>query len=542
MKELTEEFYSAFEGFSRKEVLEAINNLKPYVQEQIYHFYSVDSKYKTTSRTAKESISVVKRELYIKYKINLLDVFNVSEEHLRNIIETKINKTRQIILFKSYTFSNTPELKEELNNNEKKILYGIINDINVYLNLTNSIYSDRYEYENFFSLFPGTNKEYIYKALKYLSTLDRNLIHKKYGADLTNTKRVVNLTSEENIRICTCIIPKLKKCISKLEAGYDFIGIEEIFEYLTLEEIKRRVDTLLKESEKEKVYNLFGNNLTNKLLLKDTSGDKILNKKIKDKINMVKKENKRYNKVDYPTPIKPFYDIFRSFKKEDETEEKFISRVNSCIRKKQLEKLIKKYGINLDKTINDGAYTREEDKYIIKVIIPVIKVRMKRIEDNNEIKYKKLKDRLPLFATKEDFEFAISNLTNEEIELLMERYGEELNSVNYDLTREELYQIKLLIGYLQRYIYQNIKRRTGLKILYLKKIKELTTREEYLKLLENYTPEESLSIMIKLYISEIPTKQIELLTGIESELILAITKDYLEYFRKELTGYSLKNK
>lgn len=331
------------------------------------------------------------------------------------------------------------------------------------------------------------------------------------------------------------LIPKIRRNLEKIKDGYKFLTIKEV--YFDVEEslLYSRINSLNSE-DKEKIYNLFDKDLKSKHLIDLKKLDLLLTKKLDNKLRGIENKKQKPSKKENPTPIKPFYDIFSSYKKENETDEEFHKRINSCISKREMEFLVKKYGNDLTKSINDGNYTKEEDKYIIRCVIPVIKQRLKRVENNKVMERKTLLEKQPLFVTKEDLDYAISTLSEYEQELIKQHEENVLNKKTYygEFDRVETYILKLAYAKIRRAIMDKKKSETQIQIKDLKKIKDFIKTEEYNKLLEKYSPLEALAIMTKVHISYISVQNISKLTGVPIEVIVKGATEYLLDIKNEI--------
>jgi len=367
----------------------------------------------------------------------------------------------------------------------------------------------------------GYTKEEILLVVNHLNEKDYKLLIKKYGRDLTNTKHVDDLTYQEEQDINTRIIYNIRRALKRIREGENYYCISTLLN-TDINLIKERVHKL-SIKERKILFRLFGENLDKEVLINPKQINRIISKVVVQKLTSSSKRSK-------PKKITPFYKRLIMCKRENETAEDFIKRVNLCISSKHLIILTKKYGSDLLNFIENENCTVEENEIITKIIIPTIKSRLRVLEN------KTLKEYLPYFVTMEDICEGIVELDIKEREKLYFEFGENLDQRRYFVDYREENNLKTMniIKKLENIIYKNINKRMHIRtttresIKVLKNIKSLTQCEEFEFLLSLYPFNVSIAIIIKLNIEDFDNRQISLLTGVEENKITELTLSYLD--------------
>ena len=521
---LKQEFYDNFPNYGINVVDLLIKSLSEKELKKLIKYYEINSNQKI-GIVAKRLISKLKKELNKKYKMDIYKKYSycLSKKELNKALSFLSLKEIET-LKKEYTFEEKVELKESLTEREKKHIAQIIikleKSINEYFP-NKKVKEFKADYKSFFLLFPGYTKEEILLVVNHLNEKDYKLLIKKYGSDLTNTKHVDDLTYQEEQDINTRIIYNIRRALKRIREGENYYCISTLLN-TDINLIKERVHKL-SIKERKILFRLFGENLDKEVLINPKQINRIISKVVVQKLTSSSKRSK-------PKKITPFYKRLIMCKRENETAEDFIKRVNLCISSKHLIILTKKYGSDLLNFIENENCTVEENEIITKIIIPTIKSRLRVLEN------KTLKEYLPYFVTMEDIYEGIVELDIKEREKLYFEFGENLDQRRYFVDYREENNLKTMniIKKLENIIYKNINKRMHIRtttresIKVLKNIKSLTQCEEFEFLLSLYPFNVSIAIIIKLNIEDFDNRQISLLTGVEENKITELTLSYLD--------------
>lgn len=389
---------------------------------------------------------------------------------------------------------------------------------------------NKMKYPSFFSLFKNQTKENILLAIECLEENEKNLLYKKYGEDLLNTKINKNLTTKEIETIRYGIIRKIKRILEKLETGnYIIVGIEDEFDKnITFNQIKNATDKTTNHFKKV-IYHYFGENLKKKTIIPKEKLGSILPQNIKENLNKT-----IHNQRIIHSTFKPFVTQLKNLRKENETDEELLLRAKKefyRLTKIELELLYRKYNEDLQNTTNERQFTKKENYDILQKIIPKIIWYMKN--PNQEIKYcRPLKSHFDGLTSFKEVLDEINTLPIDEQQALKEKYQENylgvtpINSINRQTNKHAKRIVdKLMKRFLARKSYK-----TGIDLPTLRKIKCLLETEEYINLKNFiYNDYHAASIIIYINLGDIISlEQISKLTNTQPLIILTLTKNYIQ--------------
>ena len=466
----------------------------------------------------------------IKYKKNLLNI--ITDATILELINalTILNKNQKENFFKEYTLIDDKELRCKLSNSEKAKNNYYLKKIEeeIKIRRRHETIEKPNKEQDFWRLFYPSKKEDILLAISCLPTNERILLYKQYGHDLSNTKINKKLTNKELYIVKYCIIKKLKRILKKVESGnYVIEGIQDQFEEnITFEQIKKAVNQST-EDYRRICYYYFDKDLEKKAIVPKHKSKKILKSLIMENLHKT-----IFNKTITKEFFNPFVSQFYSQRIADETDKELLERVKSyfyVLKEEELDIIYRKYDKNLENTTNKGNFTKEENKILLRLIIPKLINNMKK--SKKDIIYcMPLKD---FFAPLIPFEEALIEITTlkyYEIKLLKQKYNEDYSGITPKLllSKEENYIIKKAINKIQKRLIKRLSIKTGLSEKILYKIKRLFKSEEVNTLKNIYSENYAHAIIIKKYMfNEVFNEQISILTNVNTNMIILLTKNYL---------------
>ncbi len=463
----------------------------------------------------KEKKDILKRFIGIPEYLVLEEFNNLSEEEKNN-------------LNKEYTFLSNGEYITNVDLKVQRKNYRILAKMKRHIEgKLNDTYTSKpkQNYKEIFSIFDNSTKEDIINILSTLNEHDRSLIYKKYGENLNNLENKPNLTKEENLDINVRIVRDIKYRLKLLKKDYSIITYKDIFENIDLEELKTKA-ALLSNTQKARLYSIFGLTLEDKVFISNKRKESLLNSDI---YNKIMKNNQTETKKEY----KPFLECFSSERKKSETDEELLTRIKQAIKPEYMPKLIKKYGSNLN---NQGVtITREENREIYKIIL-ITKYYMKKNEKITNNYCKTLMSNFnPLTTYNEVLEF-INKEDEKTLEILIKKYNSDFlgETLKNKLTKEENEIARKFIQKTEAKILRRQEKNSGINSTILRKIKLFTETKEYKYLKRKYGLHRAVAILMNIYFSDLTTNKIALLTNLDEKVVVYLT---LKYLMEELSYY-----
>ncbi len=501
------ELYEKLNDISDTELIKIINMLSKSEQKTFYEIFNITS---TKNINTTRSMNLINRIKILKnvteFKKNLLNVFlGVPTEEIKSSIDS-LNKEQKNTLLKEYSFTEGEVITDPLDKKDIKInkitienLWRIITRRKIIFERINGI--------DFYSNF-NTTPEKVNEVMTLLNKNDLEILKVKFGENF-DKKEIIDLALEDNIRVYSKIIPFIISAIDKLNNGYVLVRIEDFYKDVDKEKLKKVVESLPR-NEYERIVTFFGENLDKLVLIEEFKKERLVTRRANQFIvNKIKVRN-----------IKPFYEIFKKHKFNDETIEEFMERVKSLITVDQMEYLKKKYGMDLKKTIKDGTYSPTESSYIFKVIKPYLD---KRLEKMTKERNRKIKESLGILATDDEFLHSVNLLSIEEKNTI---YDYCLQNVREKAYEENINKIK---NKLETEISIQRNKKTGISLAVLNQINYLTETEEFKNLKETYSDNLALAILISINFPSLSISEI-------SSLVKAKEKE----IEKERMSYLLK--
>lgn len=327
----------------------------------------------------------------------------------------------------------------------KNVINNVINNYDN-IDLTNCL-SD-----NFFSKFDNP-KEEVLLVINTFPLRDKVLLYKKYGK---NSKENVN--TYENTFINETILPKLYRSLSKLGVSREFIYLRDI-----INEDEELISMISKKCNLYKyLVERFGYDLKQPMLIYSEYKEKAISK---EKKAIIIREINKYKGIKRVEIIKPFYERFIKFKRNDETYEDFIKRIKSIVyahlNEILLNEVILTFNEDLLNVLDYGRYAKGKDhtKNLLKAY-NIIKLYL--INQNKKITNPRLyapielvlKDEICLEELLEE----LAKINIRTIKLLKLKYGEDYLHPNVieTLSKEDNKYLVDAISVAKKRIKQNM--------------------------------------------------------------------------------------
>ncbi len=281
--------------------------------------------------------------------------------------------------------------------------------------------SNQREYLNsFYQYFAKENKEIINKLLKRLKEYDYQTLLEIYQNDLNN-KNIVK-TKEKEFFIKEIIIPQIKDLLkSNYKSNrYKIKTIYELFSNYSKEEVNNAIANL-NDKDKQILFYRYGEDLENPVNVywqaeyKDLFYKHLLNK-IRRNLNGKKK---------YTYKMKTIFEIFNEYSKKE------VEEVIKSLNENDKHTLFLRYGEDLENPI-DTYWDKKYNSKFYGSLLPFMKKKLEgqnieRIPNLNRSKdLKIIFDYFPEYP-KELIYYIINLLTNEEKNIILLRYGNDID-------------------------------------------------------------------------------------------------------------------
>ena len=446
--------FERYSEYEKEEILDAFSRLSYKDQEFLIKAFgeNLENKdlYAELSQKEKENVkriisgplnSRLNNLLLSSKPKNIFEYYpdNTKEEILDGILRLDLEEKELLAKAYGQNYEDLTGYISMTNEEKNKVRYII------YYKLKRRIKENR-KANNLFEHFKGVKEEVVLSAFYRLNTESQEILIKAYGPDLKDYTLYSKLSDKEKTRVLNIINGTLKRRIKMPYLYNPKRGrkVKNVFEHLseyTKEEILIAFEKLSDEYQ-DVLIKAFGENLDNSTHYYD------LSQKEKSKVHNVIKQLK--TKLTNPnsskdTVIKPFYEHFKHFTKEEVDE----IVLNLPIENKQI--LYKFFGDELDKIESYNKLTKD-GKNKLRKTFNVIHMRLKRkYSDRIPRKIKNYKNIYELFNdfTKEEIEDAISRLPEKDIILIKRAYGD-----NYDnpegrknLTPDEIRNLWTVLNY-----------------------------------------------------------------------------------------------
>ena len=274
--------------------------------------------------------------------------------------------------------------------------------------------------------FEDYSKEQIDTVLENLSEEEKELIVARYGEDLNNPVPSKQLSKKQSDKFYNVLIPKIRKILNSQNSASK------------------------KETKEVESENILSNQETANLTKSS----------LKDK-SVIKEEKRVDTQKKHPPKIKSFYEYFNDYSKEQ------INIILKNLSEKEKSLIITMYGKDLSNPV-PARLSYEQTIDFCKVLIP--KIRDLLDNQNINIKSKKIRSIYEYFKDypKEQIDTVLENLSEEEKELIVARYGEDLNNpVSGKLNKEQINKFyNILIPKIRRLLAGPNKRSQKRKTIY----------------------------------------------------------------------------
>lgn len=277
-------------------------------------------------------------------------------------------------------------------------------------------------------------KEKIKLIIETLPLRDKILLYKRFSKNYDGT-----VNTSEKAFINETIIVKIRRNSKKLGKTREIIYIRDIID---VDE-----ETLIIASKKCELYKYLSEKFSY-----DLKGPMLISSKLKDqaiskeKKQIIMREVEKINNIQKVKLIKPFHEKFIKFKREDETYEDFVKRINKIVfahlNPTLLNEIKLTYNENLLGVLDIGRYKKgeEHNKNIIKAY-NIIKDYLKKQNQqaNNPKRYSSIENILKETIKLKELLEELSRISQRTIELMKLKYGEDYTNPNVimTLTREE---------------------------------------------------------------------------------------------------------
>lgn len=463
---------------SEEEVMSVFNTLTSIQQKELLYSFGINSKGHSYAGN-KGLLKVLTTKINARYKKNLYEKFSgYSKKSVLNAFNLLKEKSKNTLM-KEYTFSYEKEIMDELTTNDKSKIKYYLKCMSE--SLENKVTNDnKIVYKTFTEVYNISIKEGL-KLVMTLDTSDRNLIYKKYGYNLTSNTRKSDLTCIENNRINSVISKKLRRNINKFKNGYKYVSFYDLFKDIPKEELLNRFNELT-DFEKNKLTKIFGSELDMLVLMNEEEKERIFNNKMKIKFKLMKKRIRK------SFSFKSFYDLFREFQLEGESELEYQERIKNTLLSLNVDQSIvyKKYDKDLKNTEYYGQFTTEDSRYIFRNVYYLMKYFLGK--SNNEIKRKKVMERLKKYGTHEEVLTSLCYLSKENLEILQKYYGFtfEKRPNEFEINPNEQLKVKYALEQVRRTIIKEKANKIGIKVGELKRIKKILATDYFKELSKVY--------------------------------------------------------
>ncbi|MCI8331161.1 MAG: hypothetical protein HFE04_03580 [Bacilli bacterium] len=277
-------------------------------------------------------------------------------------------------------------------------------------------------------------KEKIKLIIETLPLRDKILLYKRFSKNYDDT-----VNTYEKAFINETIIVKIRRNSKKLGKTREIIYIRDIID---VDE-----ETLIIASKKCELYKYLSEKFSY-----DLKGPMLISSKLKDqaiskeKKQIIMREVEKINNIQKVKLIKPFHEKFIKFKREDETYEDFVKRINKIVfahlNPTLLNEIKLTYNENLLGVLDIGRYKKgeEHNKNIIKAY-NIVKDYLKKQNQqaNNPKRYEPIENILKETIKLKELLEELSRINPRTIELMKLKYGEDYTNPNVimTLTREE---------------------------------------------------------------------------------------------------------
>ena len=285
-------------------------------------------------------------------------------------------------------------------------------------------------------------------VVRSLPLRDKVLLYKAFSNNYKG-----KISTNEKSFLAETIMPKIARNLDKLGVSREVIFLKDI--------INADLCSIIQVSKKHGFYGYlaerFGKDLTEPMLVSSKYKDHVILKSYKD---ILIKEVIRLRKVKI---IKPFFERFIKYKRENETYLDFINRITdivySSLNDILLEEVVRTFNTDLLNVLDYGQYNKDKEHYdnLLKAC-NVIKYHLRKSESKKSLRpYSSIDSILDKCLTLEILIRELSILNERYIILLKRKYGENYDSpsISGSLTTEENKFLCRGVSYVRKKIRNN---------------------------------------------------------------------------------------
>ena len=347
-------------------------------------------------------------------------------EKMKKVIENLPDREKQIITL-YFGFNCNPLTQEKIGiqlglsrSYISRIITGILKTIK--LQLENKESENRRRLKTIYEYFNDFSKDEIDNMLSQLNDNEKKLVRLRYGDDLEHPVTDPSWSRENSSIFYGVLCYKMKK-ILKSNIKTNAKKIKTIYEYFS-DFSKEEIDNMLSQlndNEKKLVRLRYGNDLEHPVTDSSWSRENysVFYRSLIPKMKRLLKNAAK--PVHKGRKLKSIYEYFSDFSKEE------IDNMLFQLNDDEKELIRLRYGDDLEHPSTDPSWTRENNYIFYRSLVP----KMKRLLKNTTkpiYKNRKLKTIYEYFSdfSKEEIDNMLSQLNEDEKELVRMRYGDDL--------------------------------------------------------------------------------------------------------------------
>ncbi len=522
--EFGKEFYDNFKKYKREHVDVALKLGRKTFTYVLYQAYELN-KIPRDSEDVILALQAVRDRIEwgLIFKPKLTSYFSeYPSEDVMTLFNNATNRQKED-LRKRFVVDDTKELREVFPPNDNHVGHNLLYGMGKSLERgdLSKIYVD-YAIDIYRIIDPlkKYSIEMIDSVFSTLSDKQKELLNRRLSLGVSNQKSSQEFTFKDT-RAFNYIVRIIKERLEKLSNGYVLVGLEDVFELYSMNELKNVID--MRTETKDYYYRVFNQDLNRMYVSLPDNVRSIVSPTFYEKL---------INNINVTLP--PFYSLFEGYQREGETLEEFHSRIDYVCLKylnpRYKDLLNRAYGEN-DDDLNRKGINIKEKSFLFCYVITRIK---KKLGEEEVVRfYKPFYDSFPMFFSRSEIDMLFNSLLEEEKEILRLKYGRDLSTpARYgDLTIDEARNANFIINKMKKKLFNNKSKSTGISVANLRIIYEMTRTQEYEDLASEYGANIAVAVIGNLYIDSISEKQILNLTGVNARIYLNISREYLEQMK-----------
>lgn len=432
-----QDLYMRFNDYTKEEVDKILTRLTPQEKKLLDSYYdektlrwknkeiSSEEQNQLSSLTGKIGRNLKNKPKRKTYN-NIYTFFEeYTEEQINGAIE-KLTDRNQEILKKKFGEDLKHPTNIELTVNENNTIYRVFNTLlPKLLNPQPRVY----HYKSLLERFEEYDPKVILKAVESLPNSQKEILQERYGKDLTKNSSLKSIGKEGNMRISAIVLNYLpsriedvlidRSGIYKYFLDYDHTVIDD-----AISKIPENQRLLLQKKYGEDYRENHNDDLT------DEEKYELHTKVMKRMERLIK--NPTLVQYGSPKKIEGVYEYFSDYSKEE------IKEAFSKLKEEERERIIKRFGEDFDHPVRNTLTKQERSEFY--GTMKKLKLSLERMNGENLsklIKYANLYDYYSEYS-KEQVDFVLSTLKDEELEIIHKKYGEDLeNPIEGELTYTE---------------------------------------------------------------------------------------------------------